>query len=172
MAVRSNMQAAIDYLRQHGQASETDEYLTVTYWTDQQLQDILDRNSYRFSAVLVLLTRDKLTVTARLPRFHYADIDTVVWYDDSNSIVIPSVTYNFERNEWLLTAATTATYIEAAYSDMYEALADLWGQKASQRWELVNFKAGNNRTDLEQEYQHCLDRQSYYRNRVIRRFKR
>jgi len=166
------MQAAIDYLRQHGQASLTDVYLTVTYWTDQQLQDILDRNSYRFSAVLVLLTRDELTVTARLPRFHYADIDTVVWYDSSDVIVTPSVTYNFERNEWVLAATTTAVHIEAAYTDMYEALADLWGQKASQRWELVNFKAGNNRTDLEQEYQHCLDRQSYYRNRVIRRFKR
>ncbi len=168
---RANMTDMIAYLRQHGQAAAADIFLGVTYWTADQLEEILDRNSYYFKAVRVLVTSDELIVKARLAQHHYPDVDTVIWYNGT-LVATPSATYNFERNLWVLSAKTTMTHVEAAYVNMWEALADLWGQKAAQRWQYVNFKAGNNRSDLEQEYLHCIARQSYYRSRVARRFKR
>lgn len=171
MAVRANMQPLIDLLRQWGQAAnQTDIFDGVTYWTDQQLQDILDSNSERKVARLYPQNVDETIFTAYLPRHYYPDPDSVEYLDEDLAKVTTTPTYDFLTSEITLTVSADA--ISGRFVNMWKALADLWGQKAAMRAAFVDNKSGQNSLKSEQEYNHCIERQAYYRNKFIRRHKR
>lgn len=171
MPVRAEMQPLIDLLRQWGQAAnETDIFDTVTYWTDQQLQDILDNNSERKIARLYPQNVDETVFTADLPRHYYPDTATVEYLDEDVAKVTTVATYDFLTSEIALTVSADA--ISGRFVNMWKALADLWGQKAAMRASFVDNKSGQNSLKSEQEYMHCIERQAYYRNKFIRRHNR
>lgn len=171
MAVRADMQELINYLRQYGAASRSDEFNGETYWSDEQLQEILDSHAQHENILLKNYTGTSWALVC--PRHVQFDNAAVV-VDGSNVAYSGTYTYNRLFGEILFTAAPTATvlYISGLRVNMWEALADLWARKAQQRFDYVNFKAGNNKMDMSLEYAQCCQQRDYYRNRTIRRYPR
>lgn len=169
MAIRTTMQGMIDYLRMYGACATDETYQGVTYWTDAQLQDILDSKAQHGGVVLRRYT-DTL-YQPNCPRFHRFEDDVIVV--DDNGTQVTGATYDPTYNEFTIpTAQTVQLYAKGLKVNLYEALAALWDVKAAQRYDKVNWKAGNNRMDVNQEYMACIAKRDYYRARIIRKFPR
>lgn len=163
------MQPLIDYVRRHGAAATDDEFFGVTYWTDEQLQDILDSIS-SWSAVKLVQVSNTIYKPDMRNNF-WIESDTIRLLDTKLNELDTSFTYTPGLNE--LTIAQEGDYvILARMFNMWEALADLWLRKAEQRFDSINFKAGNNKMNLEEEYEHCIKNYELYRRRIIRRYKK
>ena len=172
MPVRPNMQPLIEYLRHEGNASETDEYEGVTYWSDQQLQDMLDRISERKVAPAKVATVDGLIYKLDAPRHYYFDPDTVVLLDENLDEVSASYTYDELKNEFTFTSDPEISYVQASFIHFWNAVAELWSMKATHRFQYVDNRAGQNFLKSNQEYEHCIERMQYYRALTIKRWKR
>lgn len=167
MAVPVEAQSAVDHLRRFGSASSTDVFDGGTYWSDDQLYEIL-RGATDFKQVyLTSIDKDCTVYTHRLPK-HY-------WLKESSIQLDPDLSYTYDATECTLTFVSTPSSAPLLYVtvwNMNHALADLWEAKAAQRYELLNVKAGSNQLFMEQEYNHCVYKANQYRSREIRRFKR
>lgn len=179
--VRPGMQQIVAQLRKYGQASLTDEFNGTTYWTDEQLQDIADTRSERLLVKLVPVESSGRTLfqIKDQPRHYWFETDTygVLQISDDDTILnIPTASvYTPIRAEVAFSEPFSSRYeyaIEGYATNLYMALADLWEQKAAQRYDYVDFKAGNNKVSLNQEVQQCLAMMAHYRNRVLRRHSR
>jgi len=175
MAARSGMSSLVSYLRQYGQAATDDVFYGVTYWTDDQLQSILDGQAMYGKVRLLPRDIDIKIFALDLPRHYWVEADTFTVYDSDDTVVATSATLNEEQRLLTFTSALEEDeyyYIQGTFYNMIVALAELWGQKAEQRSQFVDFKAGNNRMYMNQEWQHCVDREQYYRRRIAKRFPR
>lgn len=167
------MQPLIDYLRREGNAApETDEFEGVTYWTDEQLQDILDRVSERKIGRAKAVTVDGTIYTISAPRHYYVDPDTVVLLDANLDVVSAVYTYDWLRNEFTFASDPEISYIQASYTNFWVAAAQLWSEKASHRYQYVDNKSGQNALKSHQEYEHCIKRMEYCRNKIVKRWNR
>jgi hypothetical protein len=167
MPVRPAMQPLIDLLREKGNARDTDEFGGITYWTDEQLQDILDGAITRKSVGGVLDDATETIYMPAIPKLWYADPDTVT-VRVSGSWVAHTGTWDTLQRE--LTTTQDVEAINAEWISMNLALADLWEAKAAQRSDFINIKGGQNKLDMEQEYNHCMERERYYRARIWQRW--
>lgn len=172
MPVRPNMQPLIDYLRREGNASETDEYEGVTYWTDEQLQDILDTISERKVAHVIAATIDRLIYKLDAPRHYYPDPDEVVLLDADKNEVTATYTYSILRNEFVFTSDPDIAYVQAPFIHFWDATAKLWELKAAHRYQYVDNKSGQNALKSHQEHEHCIERMEYYRNKTVRKWRK
>ena len=173
MPIRPNMQPLIDYLRQQGQANLSDSFYGVSYWSDQQLQDILDQHKIIDAFPAIPKKHDGTKWGIIVPPYVYIDPDEVYFLDNELDSLTLSYTYDMWTKVFTFDSAPpTLSAIGGDYVHMFNALADLWGQKAAQRFQYVDSRAGQNVLHLQQEYQHCIERQQYYRNKIIKRFKR
>jgi hypothetical protein len=180
MAIREGMTNIVALIRQYGHVSTDDMTLgDIVYWTDEQLQDIADANSYRRLIAITPATFGNKTVySLNIPRHYYAESTTLAAYTvtgETKVAVETLFTYDMRKAEVTFESdlsSTTKYYVEASFTNLYEALADLWGQKAVQRADYVAFKGGDNKMDMDQEYNHCLDREKHYRNLIIKRVPR
>lgn len=183
MTVRPGMTKIVAQLRQWGQASRTDQFNDETFWTDEQLQEIADNASERLTVKLLpietVLLAERTLFSVQGPRHYWYESDTygvMQISDDDTLILVPtSSVYDATRQEITFAESLSSRFsyaLEGLATNFYIALADLWEQKAAQRYDFVDFKAGNNKTSLSQEYQHCLDRAKFYRNKIIRRYER
>lgn len=179
--LRPGMEAIVGQLRKYGQASQTDEFNGETYWTDVQLQEIADTRSERLIVKLMPVASSGRTLFTLKdsPRHYWFETDTygvLQISDDATLLVVPTASvYTPMRAEVSFSEALSSRYeyaIEGYATNIYLALADLWEQKAAQRYDFVDFKAGNNKVNLSQEHQHCLAMMAHYRNRVMRRHER
>jgi len=170
MAARASLVDVITYLRRYGNAARDEVFSGVTYWDDEQLEDIAETFSARVRVRLNAVTSDWLTFQIDLPRHKMADTDSLVIYTDTGGIVSTSYTIEVLRGEVIFSEALSEGYyyVEGLFVNTWAALADLWEQKANQRVGYINFKAGQKTMFLEQEYNHCVARAEYYRNKVIR----
>lgn len=164
MPVRPNMQPLIDLLRAQGQAAnDTETFNGVTYWTDQQLQDILDRVAKRsIVPVTAYEAEDNLYLPA-IPKPIFADPDSIKLLVAS-AWVANTGTWDTLNKE--LTTTQDVEAISAKWISLNEALAEYWQDKASQRSDYVNIKGGQNKLDMQQEYKHCVEMSAYYRARI------
>jgi hypothetical protein len=172
MAVRTEMQSMINYIRSYGSAASTDVFNGVTYWTDDQLQDVLDRFSKHATVALNPYTAKNWGLIS--PRHAWFD-DNAIVVDGSDTPYSGSFEYNSSFGEVAFTVAPDSSvplYVSGLQCNLWEALADLWAQKAMQRYDYVNFKAGNNKMDMETEKRTCEQQRDYYRARTIRKFPR
>lgn len=166
----------VAYLRQYGQASDNEEFAGIVYWTDDQLEEIADKHSYRDRVKLTTVQIESPTVYRPMLPFGNFMEDEFVIYDDNDTVVSSPVgTYSQSRNE--IEFATelnidTEYLVEALFIKMNDALADLWLQKASQRFDYIDFKAGNNKMEMSQERDFCLSQAKWYRAKTIRRWPR
>lgn len=172
--MRPEMENIVAFLRQYGEAATTDEFNGVTYWTDDQLEEIADRHSYRANINLVTHQFASPTIyTLKIPPFHLMADDYTIYNDETLVNVVS--TYSQARSEIEFESALNIDYdyrVQALFVKGYDALADLWDQKANQRHDYVDFRAGNNKMSMQQEYEHCVDRAAYYRGKTIRRWPR
>lgn len=187
MPIREGMTYIIALIRQFGHVGIDDMTLgDVTYWSDQQLQDIADRHLY---STLIPLTPTQLVTRTvyklNAPRHYYGENDTYVddvlttqklWVYDHNQTGV-NTTFIYEPYTQEVTFASGLNedykyYIEGRFINLYDALAELWGLKAAQRFDYISFKGGDNKMDMDQEYNHCKQQEQHYRNLIARRIPR
>lgn len=167
MAVPAEAQDAVDFLRQWGSASSTDVFDGVTYWSDDQLYEILQETVDYKTVYLTPVNKASTLFIHRLEK-HY-------WLDETTIELDPTTSYTYDTNKRAFTFTATPTRYPQLYVqvwNMNHALAELWTQKAAQRFELIDVKGGSNQLFTQQEYEHCVTQAAKYRAREIRRFKR
>lgn len=172
--MRPSMEQIVLFLRQYGQASDNEEFAGITYWTDDQLEAIADQHSYRERVSLKTIQDTSPTIyRVNLPPFHFMENDFAIYDENGASVASPVGVYSQARQEIEFASALSSDLdyeVEALFVLMYDALADLWTQKASQRFDYVDFKAGNNKMDMSQERKFCESRAAYYRGKTLRRW--
>jgi hypothetical protein len=164
MPLRPNMQPLIDLLREKGSARSTDEFGGVTYWDDQQLQDILDGAKTRKSVGGTIDDATETIYMPAIPKLWFADPDTVKMRVSGTWTTAPDGAWDTLKRE--LTTSQEVEAINAEWISLNQALADLWEMKAAQRSDYVNIKGGQNKLDMQQEYDHCVKMSMYYRARI------
>lgn len=172
MAVRATMATLISTLRGRTNVSTSDITISgVTYWSDQQLQDILDETKQYFSVNLESLGEmsdgSVVYLNWRIPQnvgpyLELAVVKTLTGY------VISDSDYTLDSNAGLVIFNSSATqgYVLSGYTyDLDEATAKVWDDKAAHRAHLVTIKSGPHQLWEDQEYLHCVQQAQRYRSR-------
>jgi hypothetical protein len=176
--MRPGMSLIVAQMRQYGSASRTDIFNDVTYWSDDQLEEIADDNSDRQTVRLLpssIVGRTHFRL--EIPRHYWFESDaySILEVCDTPVPVYTLAVYEPRNGEIVFAEDLSETkkyMLEGRAVNLYAALAALWEQKAAQRADYADFKAGNNKVNMSQEYEHCVKRMAHYRNRTIRRYDR
>lgn len=180
MTVRTSMLRPIAVLRRLGNCAYNDQFNDTTYWTDEQLQEMLD-------AAHLVVPPIKLKPILRKENgvfrwwVQMIDIRPYMILEEVGRVVdvegydVPSTSYTVDYVQKVvqfdpdLAPYSSQYYFEAPVFHLYEAAANVWQEKANQRVDYVRWKAGNYSVNAEAEYQHCLERARYYRGLVLKR---
>ena len=180
---RVTMQTLIDRLRFMTDAARTDNFNGVTYWTDDQLQEVLDLSRVGVPVRLPLTAgTGKINGSeawyesyTRFPR-HLGYEDDFAVYSDTGTLVDPSY-YTVEQFGKQLAVTfdpdnvTEDDYeIELTLYNMNLAAAEVWGRKASQRRSLVDMRSGVHQIMAKQEREFCESREKFFRARTAKVF--
>lgn len=170
--VRATMLPLIAQLRALTAASENEvEVNEVAYWTDLQLQQVLDQYSedvldlplevapYREGGVIVY------------KRFYYPK--KYRWLEETATVhnrfgveaIDYEVVYHKSRVEFENPQVTAAYYLRASAYHLHDAAAEVWSQKAAHRYTLITWKAGQHTMQEQMEYEHCLQQAEKFRRR-------
>jgi len=166
---RAGMADLIRQLRINGAAGATDENVNgILYWTDDQLEDILDRYSSDVNDIqLVTYSRMESGVTVWKTYYLPASVPlnlegsatvgefTVV---DTLGNVASGYTFDLARRrvDFAVNQNGKTYYVRARSFDLNRATSELWSKKASLRAELIDWKAGTYNLKEDQIYQHAL----------------
>ena len=170
MVITTTMVAGVDKLRELGGAAHNDFFGGTMYWTDDQLLEILEDFMIVNKYTLYPIDDNYLVYRFNGLPHHYLDIITATF---DGTLVTPTI----DRRRRLvtfasaLTSTTTVTMLGYVYN-LYLAAEELWGRKAGQRYDAISLKAGANQFQLQQEYEHCLQMQGQFDNKVARAFRR
>lgn len=156
----------LEYFRAYGQAAQDDVFEGITYWSDPQLEEILKHHTALLR--VKMKGRDRLVYQVQNPPSFMFTTDVIVTDESGVDVVDPftydpitnRVTFEVEQEDAIL-------FIDGVCVKMYEALADLWDQKVSQRVDYTDFRAGHNTMELSQSFKHCERQRDYYRNKKI-----
>jgi len=183
MAVRDGMTDIISELRQLTATVEGESTLNGTeLWTDEQLQDVLDRyrrvvralplqpiQSYESGSLVYQIY--PLPTAIRSYRIENSS-DA---FEVLNSTMIKqafgvSYTLNIPSNqvEFLASTGGRTYYANMLLYDINLAAADIWDIKASLRWDSVDWRTDNHTISEGDEYEHCVKQALYFRSRAIR----
>lgn len=164
MAVRPSMADIILQLRGLTDATLGETTVNgIDYWDDEQLQAILDY--YRVDALDVPLLPASQLINGSVVylRYYFPDdmmstLETDFILRDSNGTQVVSWSYAPGTRYVLFAAnqlANTITLTGNSYN-LRKAAARVWLTKASQRSQLIDWKAGGQTMSEDQEYQHCM----------------
>jgi len=176
VAARSGMVDIITELRGMTEAS-ADDYVVVNqgYWSDKQLQDILDKHAW-------LLDNEPLTLvpTRKSGGYEYKDyyigrgniekttggtaifkvLDTT---GTSVSSALYSVDYNVGKITFATDQVTAVIYnVTCAAYDLNAAAAEVWRKKVSHYASAYDFSSDNHSVKREQLFTHARDQMNYY----------
>ncbi len=176
MPVRTGMTSLVSHLRQQSDASTTDVFNGVTYWTDDQLQDILDLHSqgYQQLPLTKLGSYDNVSYQLTLTLPYWVEGEFSIYVSGTTTEETTTFTYNHLTHEITFDSDVTDREL-VAFAKTYvmtEAIADVWNQKAQHRYNFITSKAGSHRFEADQVYEHCVERANYWRNLRVRSFKR
>ena len=170
-----NFALAVAHLRQITASAEDDVFNGVTYWTDDQLIEILERHeSHLFQLPLKLAgeTYDGLYVykLASQSRNFWCTQDAAV--NDSGTDVTDAVTIDYKHN---LTVTSATELVDPAFTELNEidmngAAAEVWRTKAQQRSHYADWRAGSHSVKSSQEYEHCLSMAKLYESKRVKSF--
>jgi hypothetical protein len=175
MTVRSGMTDIISELRILTSAGTADYSIgTTTFWSDQQLQNVLDRHAWKMDA-------QQMTPSGAYSDGGYAYYDyyigrgwleqstggTAIFYVmDVDGTQIASADYSVDYNIGQVTfdddtggeirLATCTSY------DMNAAASEVWRSKASYYHSAVNFSTDNHNISREQIYKHCMEQALHF----------
>lgn len=163
----------ISYLRHYGNAATDDVFSGVTYWTDDQLQEVLETNAERRTVRATCKNPHNLSLfsldVSRWYSLIYLEIRTL-----SGVVISTPYVYDAVKNEILFDVplSDSAISVHALVVNKAYALAELWDRKANQRTSYVNFRGGHNTMNMREEYEHCVKQREYYRGKIVRKWKR
>lgn len=173
MAVRVGMNSLIALFRYLGNVnSNSEQFGGVTFWTNEQLQDILDASRAFQRVRITPLDVGNTIFQLQDKDFKKLDVNFSV-YDSSDNLIETSRTYNLQDNHIVFAAEeVNAKFVEGYFYNLYSALADLYDRKAAHREHYVDMKSGNAKLNLQQEYEHCINRRDYYNNKTAKRVRK
>jgi hypothetical protein len=133
---------------------------TISYWSDDHIQDVLDRHRADVWDVAVEPVEEKaaggsvLYKTYYLPGQHWESTDggTLVFQViDADGANIGTANYTADYNRGVVTFGASqggsVYYVRGRTFDVYGAAAEIWRTKASYYATAVNFSTDNHRVD-------------------------
>lgn len=148
----------------------------VPYWSDAQLQTILDEyrsDFYEQECAPVMETSSGVLSTTRyyLGNHNIESGTGVFWIQDATGTKFTETTdYSVDYSTGLVTftASTDGLFYFATYRsyDLNRAAADVWKQKAAYLAQKVTFKAGNQSVNLSDQYKQAMQMADYYSQRA------
>jgi len=172
---RSGMLNLIDELRLRASA-EPNEYSIAgkQYWTDEQLQSILDRNrtDIIYDELVAVPYQAAGSLTYLEYRANYGNLEettggTAIFYiQEADGDTVASAGYSVDYERGIITFTTNQEgevfYVNGRSYDIDAAAAQVWRMKASHYYTAVNFSTDNHRIDREHVYQHCLQMAEHF----------
>lgn len=178
MAERATMAELITELRALTDAGADDHQIGgVTFWSDQQLQDVLDRNrttirrealqpdgEYNAGAWLYY----DYPIPAELGAIERAGTGGGFALRDASGNDAPAHTINYAAGVITFDDDTGGDvyYLDCRGYDMNAAAAAVWEQKAGFVAASVDWKADNHAISASQEHDHCMERARHFRSRA------
>lgn len=185
MAVRTSMVTLVSQLKNLTDLTRISSIKTEAEFSDEDVQRYLDLNKVEYQLVPLSATpvRAGSTVIYRnyylpeyLGQFFEQPIDDTIndFFFLQDSLFSPilfgsgdaKAVFDPYLRRIVFNDSTQGNYyyLTVQAYDLYGAAADMWNIKASRRTALVTIKTDNHSINMEQEYQHCLDRFTYYKN--------
>lgn len=172
---RSGMADIIAELRMLASAGTADYSLAgADFWTDAQLQTILDRNAWKMEAEPMTPSPTYLNGGVEYVNYYvgrgWLEQSTggtaVFIVMDSDWTPISSADYSVDYNIGQVTFGTDTEsairLVTCVSYDMNASAAEVWRKKAAHFHSAVNFSTDNHRIDREQMYLHCIDQAQFY----------
>ena len=182
MTVRNTLSGLILRMRSYGEAAEGEASVNgVKYWTDLQLQELLDDNrtlAWDVPLVTVSYAAGKDASGTITRKYFYTIPDSVSpWIEekespdsilvDSSGIIVDTGNFTLHGKEVRITGGNTppTLYLRANTFNLYAAVSDLWLVKSSHRAFLINLKGGGYTLQEDQHWQHCISMHKYFNQR-------
>lgn len=181
MTVRAGMAELIVTLRGYCEAGTDDHEINgVTYWTDQHLQDELDRTqgyirNYDLNALEMIVAGVYQVFDYRIPEqagewFEQAGDGSGFVVRDGSGTEIDSAEYAVNYAARLITFSadqgSAVRTLDAKIYDMNKAAAEVWRKKAGFAAEAVDWSSDNHSVKGSQEYEHCLAMEKFHTNKA------
>jgi hypothetical protein len=176
MGIRAGMTDLIDQLRLMTQAGTADYTVnSITYWSDDQLQDTLDRSRADFREPMGLRMQYD-NGTARYYDYYFASSDverissgTAAWrVETSNGSVAGtsaySVDYNGRRVSFTSDTAGTIYYLWGRRYNLNRAAYEVWTVKAAHYAGQFDITTDNHSLKRSQLLQQARDMVAFYRD--------
>mgnify|MGYP003508887011 CR=1 FL=1 len=185
MAVREGMAQLITALRRMTDTESAAEAVeTGNYWSDEMLQDELDRHVAEFRRV-VLQPIPEVLAGNQLAYLEYA-IPAVVgrWLERPTTLTVDGyfevldstgglVLYGVGEEQFVVDWAVMRVvfgknreghqfYLTARSYDLNSSAAAIWLEKAAKRTTLIDWRTDNHQFWQDQEYQHCMEMHRRY----------
>ena len=175
MAARAGMADIIKELRVLTDANQEDVTIDgVAYWTDDQLQTVLDE--FRLDIIDVELISASMMVNGvrEWTRYYFPDgigrfIETAATtgaFSVVNSIgeAAPAYTVDYLNKLVTFTVSTggLSYFIRGRTFDVKSAAAKVWMLKAGHRVNLIKWQAGNQKLEEDIEWSHCMEMYRLY----------
>ncbi len=176
MAVRTGMSNPIARLREMGQASTADFTLSGTaYWTDAQLQDVLD--SYRQDFFAVALEARSMLDSGGTARYYDYYFEPGAWEEGTPNFVIanasggtvaPTIDYQAGHASFgTVSQGGTPYYVSGRKYDVFAAAAEVWGKKASAISDKYDFSADGQSLSRSQMHAQYLQMATEYASMAL-----
>ena len=169
MAAREGMVELISRVRQDAHAGTADHTVGgVVYWSDDQLQDLLDRT--RETHKRVPLYSEPEYVDGANVYLEYPLPDAMEWIErqgtdsgwalrDGDGSAIGTATYSVNYGARMVTFDADTNndiyYLDARTYDMYSVVADVWDSKAGFYESNVDWSSDNHRVSNSQKWSHA-----------------
>lgn len=147
-----------------------------TYWTDDQLEDVLDRRRTEYRGVglgPIMGTPAQTTYTDYLLPTRDLEYDALGGADgftllDSTGAAAPAHTVDVSAGLIVFDADTggASFYLDYRTYDLNAAAADVWEMKASFVASAVDWRSDNHQISASQEYEHCMKRAREFRSKA------
>jgi len=166
MTVRTGMANVIANLRLDAQASTADFSIGYTaYWSDNQLQGILDEHRLDFSHEALTPETDYSGGTIIYKRYYlpYRNLEggTALTIENSAGVAVGTALYTVDYNANVVTFANdtggSAYYASGRSFDRNRAAADVWRRKAAYYGTRPDFSTDNHSVKFGAVAQMCLN---------------
>lgn len=169
---RAGMLDLIQTLRLYGDAGIDDFSVAgVPYWSDAQLQSILDR--HRTEMKFSLMNSVETVSGSGTDEYYdyyaprgWLESGSLLYIQESSGATIGTAAYTMDHENGHATFGTStggsAFYITGRSYDMNAAAADLWNRKAGMSAMMYDIKTDNHDLKRSQYMVHCRQMASYY----------
>jgi hypothetical protein len=176
MTARTGLSYIITELRGMTDAGTADYTVAgAAYWTDDQLQVILDNHRHDLTLV-ELQAREQYSSGGTLQYFDYyapygyfeqtTGGSAIFYVQDGSYAIMGTTTYtpDYRRGVVSFAADTSGStyYLTGRSYDIYGAAADIWRRKASHYTTSVNFSTDNHSVSMGAVIENCLKMAQYY----------